>query len=189
MIQFLGLDCDSRIAHIVNLDAPDIGPPPPTPADFGGFTYVPWAQPFPLTPPTPTQVAFYLDGRPQWVETATLEQAQAAAWTAAKVDRDKAEAAPFEFEGGLYDPNKENVTGAAFVAYMAQAVGQSISRRWTLADNSRRDLNGTQLIAMGLALTTRVDAIHERGRMLRDLINNATTPAEAYGYTWNSLDA
>lgn len=160
-----------------------------TPMPRDGRIYRAWPEPFPLTPPTPTKQAFWIDDRPQWVETATLEQAQAAAWGAAKVDRDKAESAPFEFEGGMYDPNKENVSGAALAALLAQLGGVEVSRTWTLADNSRRVLSGAQIIAMGLALTTRVDAIHERGRVLRDLINNATTPAQAYGYTWNSLNA
>jgi uncharacterized protein YcbX len=140
--------------------------------------------------PTPTAELHWsaADGL-HWIDTASVEHAQANAWAAVKQARDAAEAAPFEFEGGMYDPNKENVSGAALAALLAQLGGVEVSRTWTLADNSRRVLTGAQIIAMGLALTARVDAIHERGRTLRDLIDNATTPAEAYGHTWSSLDA
>jgi hypothetical protein len=182
MTQLIAHDADGRI-HFICERADDMGPMQPD-----GYIYRAWGEPFSLIPKTPTSEARWLNDRPQWVETATLDQARTQAWAAVKIDRDKAEAAPFEFEGGLYDPNKENVSGAALAALLAQLGGLEVSRTWTLADNSRRVLTGAQIIAMGLALTTRVDAIHERGRMLRDLINNATTPAGAYGYTWNSLD-
>lgn len=162
------------------------GPPAP-PEPMPGNSIAPLSGPLDLSAPTPTSV---FDGFSlQWVEAATLAAAQAEAWAAAKIERERAEAAPFEFDGGMYDPNKENIAGAALAALMAQLRSMQVSRRWTLADNSRRDLTGDQIIALGLALTARVDAIHERGRQLRDLINASTTPAEAYGYTWNSLDA
>jgi len=141
------------------------------------------------TAQSPTAELWIENGVLRWHDPATLADAKANAWTAAKTERDKAEAAPFEFEGGMYDPNKENVSGAALAALLAQLGGVEVSRTWTLANNSRRVLTGSQIIAMGLALTARVDAIHERGRTLRDLIDNSATPAEAYGYTWNSLDA
>ena len=146
--------------------------------------------PIDWTSPTPTaELHWTADDGLHWIDTASVEQARTYAWVAVKQARDEAEASTFEFEGGMYDPNKENVSGAALAALLAQLGGVEVSRIWTLADNSRRVLTGSQIIAMGLALTARVDAIHERGRMLRDLIETATTPAEAYGHTWNSLDA
>jgi hypothetical protein len=183
MIQLIAHDGAGRILFLCTC------PDGLTPMPFDGRIYRPWSEPFSLVPPTPTSEAFFLDGRPQWVETGALEQAKAAAWAAAKIERDKAEAAPFEFAGNLYDPNKINLTGAALRALMAQLAGVSITRTWTLADNSEVVLTGDQLIGAGAILADRVDAIHEHGRALRKLIDNATTPAEAYGYTWNSLDA
>ncbi|MBD8531497.1 MULTISPECIES: DUF4376 domain-containing protein [unclassified Massilia] len=128
------------------------------------------------------------DGDYSWLETASIEHARAQAWGAVKSSRDAAEAAPFEFEGDMYDPNKENISGAALAALLAQLAGQEIADEWTLADNTRKTLTGAQIIALGLTLTQHVRTIHARGRQLRDLIDNATTPAEAYSYTWNSLN-
>jgi hypothetical protein len=181
-------DFDALILGTLWHDDPDNGPTKPQHAPPPGVTLVPGE--LSRAGRRDSEAAYWrgVDGV-EWVETSTLDQARAEAWTAAKNARVEAEAEPFEFEGGMYDPNKENVSGAALAALLAQLGGLEVSRTWTLADNSRRVLTGAQIIAMGLALTARVDAIHERGRMLRDLIDNATTSAEAYGYTWNSLDA
>lgn len=140
-------------------------------------------------PPTPTAELWVANGVLYWDDPAMLAEARTQAWAAVKKERDTAEAVPFEFEGGMYDPSKENISGAALAALLAQLAGQEIADEWTLADNTRKTLSGPQIIALGLALTQRVKEIHARGRQLRDLIDNAATPAEAYGYTWNSLDA
>lgn len=139
--------------------------------------------------PTPTSELWIANGELYWYDPSTIEQAHAIAWERVKAARDAAEAAAFEFEGGMYDPNKENITGAALAAFMAQMAGVTISRRWTLADNSRRTLAGPQLIDLGYKLTTRVDAVHETGRRLRDqleAIKNTpgATPADLYAVTW-----
>ena len=188
MTRYYFVERDAAGAFLMQrgVDWDEIGPPAP-PEPMAGNSIAPLSTPLDLREPTPTSI---LDGDTlEWVETATLDNARANAWAAVKIERDRAEAAPFEFEGGMYDPNKENIAGAALAALMAQLQGVPVLRRWTLADNTRRDLTGEQITALGLALTERVDAIHERGRQLRDLINAATTPAEAYGHTWNSFDA
>lgn len=135
-----------------------------------------------------TESAYLQGGAVVWVETATLAEARANAWSAVKAARDEAEAAHFEFEGSWYQPDVKNITGAVLASLLAAARGMSFVRDWTLADNSVLSLTGEQVQALGLVLTDRIDAIHQRSRTLRDLIDNATTPAEAYGYTWNSLD-
>lgn len=140
--------------------------------------------------PTPGHRLFWpVDAvAPEWQQRATLAEAQVHAWQAVKAARDAAEAAPFLFDGSSVDPNKENIAGAALAALLAQLSGVEVSRNWTLANNSIRALTGAQLIQMGLALTDRVDAIHEHGRELRELIDNAGSPDQAYGYTWNLDD-
>lgn len=186
MNKFFMCEPDGRIHTVCGRESDLL----PMPRD--GYIFRLWRPMEPPEPPTPTSAAYWvggIDGEPQWVEMGTIDEAHAEAWTVAKIARDRAEAAPFEFDGGMYDPNKENIAGAALAALMAQLQGIPVLRRWTLADNTCRDLTGEQIIALGLALTERVDAIHERGRQLRDLINAAATPAEAYGYTWDSLDA
>jgi hypothetical protein len=166
------------------------GPPLPPPPAEEGIEYFLLSGPIDWRgKPSETSVMRWNNGAPRWEETATLDQARAIAWELVKAARDAAEGAPFEFEGGMYDPNKENITGAALAAFMAQMAGVTISRRWTLADNSRRTLAGPQLIDLGYKLTTRVDTIHETGRRLRDQLETimntpGATPADLYAVTW-----
>lgn len=134
--------------------------------------------------PSNSHVLRLIDNAPQWVFVGTLEEAKATAWDRVKTKRDEAESSPFEFEGAMYDPNKVNVSGAALAAVIAQLNGQEVSRCWTLADNTVLTLTGAQLIALGVTLTARVDAIHTHSRELRALIENATTADEALSYTW-----
>lgn len=167
-----------------------VGPYPPPPDAEPGIEYVPIDHPIDWNGrPSATAVMRWNGDAYAWEESATLDEARAYAWNAIKEARDAAEAAPFEFEGGMYDPNKENITGAALAAFMAQMAGMPISRRWTLADNTRRTLAGPQLIDLGYKLTTRVDAIHETGRRLRDQLETikntpGATPADLYAVTW-----
>lgn len=158
------------------------GPPAP-PEVMAGSTVEGLTKPLDLRTPTPTSV---LDGVSlQWVETATLHDAKANAWTAAKTARDAAESADFEFDGTLYQPDVTKITGAVLAALLPRAEGDPFAINWTVSDNSVVTLTAQQVMALGLTLTARINAIHQYGRELRALIENAATPAEAYGYTWN----
>lgn len=135
--------------------------------------------------PTAASVLHMIDGSLTWIDTATLADAQAAAWDAVKAARDAAEAGVFMFEGDVYDLNKENVSGAALAALMAQIAGQPFSIEWTLADNSVRALDAATMQALGRAMVAHIDALHCTARDLRERISAAATPAEAYSVTWS----
>jgi hypothetical protein len=122
-------------------------------------------------------------GKYHWHETATLAEARANAWAAVKKARDAAEAADFEFGGTLYQPDVAKITGAVLAALLPRAEGDPFTIDWTVSDNSVVTLTAPQVMALGLTLTARINGIHQRGRQLRALIDNAATPAEAYGYT------
>jgi len=140
--------------------------------------------------PTPTSVLYWsLECGLYWVDLAELADARANAWAAVKEARDEAEGADFEFAETLYQPDVAKITGAVLAAVLPRAEGDPFAIDWTVSDNSVVTLNAQQVMSLGLTLTARINDIHQRGRALRDLIDNATTPAEAYGYTWNSLDA
>lgn len=160
-----------------------------TPMPFDGRIYRRCPPEFSKSPPTPTSVAFCFGPSPEWVETATLDEARAIAWAAAKNARDAAESADFEFDGTLYQPDVSKITGAVLAALLPiQPPLAPFSINWTVADNSVVTLDALQVMALGRTLSTRIDAIHQYGRELRALIDNATTPAEAYGHTWNMND-
>jgi hypothetical protein len=138
--------------------------------------------------PTPTAELWISNGDLCWHDPVALDQARSNAWAAAKRARDEAEAADFEFDGTLYQPDVAKITGAVLAALLPRPEGDPFAIDWTVADNSVVTLTAAQVMRLGLTLTDRINAIHQYGRELRALIENAVTPAEAYGYTWNSTD-
>lgn len=113
----------------------------------------------------------------------TLLASKQRAWAACKAARDAAEAADFVFDGVAYQPDMQKITGAVLAALLPSETPFSID--WTVSDNSVVTLNASQVIGLGLALTARINSIHQYGRTMRALIDNAETPAEAYGHTWD----
>lgn len=161
------------------------GVPELRPMPHDGFVYYAWQGRLELgAQPSPTHEYLWIDGAPRWVDLATLADAQAVAWEAVKRAREDAEAGVFTFEGGLYDLNKENVSGAALAALMAQLAGQPFSIEWTLADNSVRVLDASTMQSLGRAMVTHIDGLHCTARGLRERIAAAATPEEAYAVTW-----
>ena len=181
-------DVDALILGCMWHDDPDNGPTKPQLAPPPGVTLVPGE--ISRVGRRDSEAAYWREeGDIEWVETSTLDEARALAWTAAKRARDAAESADFEFAGTLYQPDVAKITGAVLAALLPSAEADPFAIDWTVSDNSVVTLNAQQVMSLGLTLTARINGIHQRGRALRDLINNATTPAEAYGFTWNSLDA
>ena len=69
-------------------------------------------------------------------------------------------------------------------AVQMAAISPSIIIDWTMEDNSVVSLTAPQVIEMGTALGLHVTATHERGRMLRQLINDATTETQLDLINW-----
>ena len=163
----------------------DVGPQPETPeCPVDGATLVRFDGEFSRAGKRHSQAAYFVDGMVEWLETATLAEAQASAWEAVKQARDAAESADFAFDGGMYQPDKERISGAVLAALLAERAGVEYIEEWTLADDSRRMLTGAQVMALGATLSARVSAIHKTGRELREAIAAATTPQEACACTW-----
>jgi hypothetical protein len=188
---FLIQESDGLILSCMWYDDPDAGPAKPLPSHPEGRRLVntPAAHEFTRAGRRDSEAAYWRGGAVEWVETLTLAEARANAWAAAKKSRDEAEGADFEFAGTLYQPDVAKITGAVLAALLPRAEGDPFAIDWTVADNSVVTLTAPQVMALGLTLTARINSIHQHGRQLRALIDNAATPAEAYGYTWNSLDA
>jgi hypothetical protein len=118
----------------------------------------------------------------------TVQAARERAWVAVKAARTQALAGSFTFEGGVYQINKEDMTGAAVAAYLTKASGQPYSKDWTLTDNTVRALSADQVVAMGLVLDAHIDAIYAKARHLRALIESAATSEEASAVTWRAYN-
>ena len=108
-----------------------------------------------------------VDGVPvrQWaLEPLPLEQAKAALWDKCKSIRDEHVDGGASVPGiGVFDSDpmsRSNINGATTGAVVAQSLGQPFSVGWKLADNSVVALDGSQMIASGMAVLQHVAACH-----------------------------
>ena len=103
-----------------------------------------------------------------WVDPRTLDEIKAQKWIEIKSDRDRLEFGGFEFEGNIYDSDQVSqgrILGAA---------SAGVDQIWTLANNSTRLLTASQLQQLYATLQMHIAAAHDRGRIARQLIYEAT---------------
>lgn len=118
-------------------------------------------------PPSSNHVFNYTSK--EWVDLRTLDEIKAQKWAEIKSQRDQIEFGGFEFEGNIYDSDQVSqgrILGAA---------SAGLSQVWTLADNSTRSLSASQLQQLYATLQMHIAAAHERGRIARQLIYEATS--------------
>ena len=118
-------------------------------------------------PPTPNHTFDYVIK--EWVDLRTLDEIKAQKWAEIKSERDRIEFGGFEFEGDIYDSDQVSqgrILGAA---------SAGVDQVWTLADNSTRLLTASQLQQLYATLQMHIAAAHERGRIARQLIYEATS--------------
>ena len=117
--------------------------------------------------PTPHHIFDY--AFKQWVDPRTLDEIKSQKWQEIKKQRDALEFGGFEFEGGIYDSDQVSqgrIMGASIAG---------IDQVWTLADNTTRLLTAGQLQQLYAALQTHIAVAHDRGRIARQLIYEATS--------------
>ena len=135
---------------------------------------------FQLKPPKPIEAGdWHFDNTTlQWVDLTpipvplTLDEIKAQKWAEIKSQRDKIEFGGFEFEGNIFD---SDVTAQARIS-AAASLGAAVD--WTTQSNEVVSLSATQLTELLKALAAHVAAIHERGRIARIAIFQATTEQE-----------
>ena len=108
----------------------------------------------------------------QWVDQRSIGQLKVQKWTEIKIERDSLEFGGFTFEGGVYDSNQLSQSR------IMNAVNADLPQTWTLADNTTRLLSFEQLKSLNKALQKHIASIHERGRIARNKIVNATSKDE-----------
>jgi Domain of unknown function (DUF4376) len=119
-------------------------------------------------------------------DTRTLAQAQAEAYSRIKAQRDAREMAPFTWNGHLFDADSDSqrrISGGVQLATIAVSQGQgaAFSITWTLADNSTLVLSATDMVAVGEALASQVEALWNSYRASKAQVDAATTNAIADG--------
>lgn len=105
----------------------------------------------------------------QWVDPRNFNEIKAQKWSEMKSLRDQLEFGGFEFEGNIYDSDQVS-QGRIMGAASAQ-----VDQIWTLASNETVDLTAIQLSQLYQALQAHIANIHERGRIARQLIYEATS--------------
>ena len=73
--------------------------------------------------------------------------------------------------------SRTKISGAVQGALIQTQLGQPFSIDWTMEDNSVVAHSGPEMIAMGMAVLTFVDACYARARELRELIDAAADQA------------
>ena len=121
-------------------------------------------------PPSPHHTFDYTTK--QWVDPRSLDEIKSQKWAEIKSQRDQLEFGGFEFDGGIYDSDQTSqgrIMGAAIAG---------VDQVWTLADNTTVELSAAQLQQLYAALQAHIAGVHERGRIARLLIYEATTSDE-----------
>ena len=123
----------------------------------------------------------------EWVDPRDLQQLKDAKWDEIKAAREAAEFGGFTWDGSAFDSDltsQSRIQGAAQLATLSQLAGQPFSIDWTLADNTVRSLDATDMIAAGQAMGVHIASQHAIGRGKRAQIDAATTPAEVAAVVW-----
>lgn len=128
-----------------------------------------------VVPPQPSEHHDYDAVADMWIDARTLDSVKASTWARIKQARALAEAADFVCCGATYQADKDRIVGAAQLALMAQAAGQSYSIDWTLSDNTHLTLDASGMIAVGAALGAHVADAFAIGLHLRGQIAAATS--------------
>lgn len=117
--------------------------------------------------PSPHYIFHY--GLKQWIDPRTIEQFKEQHWQKIKAERDSLEFGGFEFESNIYDSDltsQSRIMGAA---------STQVDQIWTIANNEMVELTALQLSQLYQTLQAHIATIHERGRIARQLVYEATT--------------
>lgn len=140
-------------------------PPPRTTDYWNGTEWVSIG-----TAPTPNHKFDY--ATKQWKDFRTLEEAKKQKWEAIKLQRNKLEFGGFMYLGKKFDSDQISQVRILAAVMLAQPI------TWTLADDTSIELDEDQLIGLGNSLANHVKNSHARGRIARQLIEQAQTHEE-----------
>lgn len=138
-------------------------------------------------PPQPSPAHVFDYATKTWIDPRTIADLRAEAWARIKSARDAAERGGMTFDGSTFDTDvlsQQRIAGAVQMAQLALAAGTPWSIEWTLLDNTVRSLDANQMIGVGVALATHINAQHVKARGLRALIDAATTLEQLEAIQW-----
>lgn len=121
------------------------------------------------------------------LDNTTLEGSKLSKWTTIKNHRDWLEYAGFTWDNSTFDSDPQSqsrIQGGVQLALMAQQSNQPFSINWTLKDNTVRTLNIQDMLAVGQALASHIQTLHQTSRTLREQLNAATTVEQVQAIGW-----
>lgn len=120
-----------------------------------------------------------------WTDPRALDELKVDKWREIRAARDAAEFGGFEWDGSRFDSDavsQSRIRGAATSA----AMEPGFFTKWTLADNTVRALDATDMAAVCAALGAHVDAQHARARGLRAQIDAAANAEQLEKLMWEA---
>jgi hypothetical protein len=112
-----------------------------------------------------------------------LSEARAIAWDRIKRHRSSEEFGTFIWNDYTFDCNEVSQRRIQGAVQLAVLDTNSVIV-WTLADNTAQTFNAAEIKQIGQALANHVNTCHERGRILRQQIQAATTQEELEAIAW-----
>ena len=106
------------------------------------------------------------------IRSVDVELLKEAKWVEIKLQREQLEFGGFEYAGNIYDSDQVSqgrIMGAALAG---------VDQVWTTADNSTVSLTGAELLELYQALQAHIASVHERSRIARLAVEEATTKEE-----------
>jgi hypothetical protein len=115
--------------------------------------------------------------------TLDLDTAKNQAWERIKEDRETEEFSTFVWNNHSFDCNSVSQMRIQS-AVQAAIMDDGLNIVWTLADNTMQTFTASELKQIGQALGSHVSQCHERGRILRNQIDAATTEEDLEAIVW-----
>ena len=113
----------------------------------------------------------------------TLEQIKAEKIVDFKERRNAEETSLLEYDGNIFDVDKEFSLPRIQVA-MAAIEGTDTTISWTTADNNTVSMTYTDFSKLLKAMAYRSDLLHIKYRQLKEQVNSCTTIAEVEAVSW-----
>lgn len=123
----------------------------------------------------------------EWMDQRSLDTLKEDKWAEVKKAREQKEFGGFVWDGSPFDSDpisQSRIQGAILGAILSAQMDLKYEQDWTLADNTRRLLNGTDVIGVGMALAGHISACHAHGREVRAQIQEAKEASDVKAAVW-----
>lgn len=112
-----------------------------------------------------------------------LSDAKSRAWDRIKLSREADECGTFTWSDNTFQCD-EHSQRKLMLTMQRALIDSSLSMAWTLANNTVKTFSSADYLNIGTAMSTHINACHEKAKGLRTKINAATTQDELDAITY-----